>query len=351
MKTNLFISSFSMKKFLIKSFAYAVILLAVIGIVNYVGDAANIFKEGFETKIAEIICRGENATNISNYDERLTQREIIKCKSFENFTIVLGSSRTMLISNNLLQQKNVFNSSVSGASIEDLIAIYQMYKIRKLRPVKVIVGCDPWLFNENNGQTRWRSIKEYYDMSVGDDGLSEGSSKTAQLISVSYFQSSVKTLFKKTPLPKNTNVPCNAMLTKLIDGSICYGEDFRNAGKNEVEAKAAKYLTGEIYGLKNYREISSRQWELFDSLIQSLLEQNIRVELFLAPYHPKVIKHFRSENRIVFDVQDRLKKYASKMRISLKGSFDPKDVGLESSDFYDGMHLRESGVKKILDMP
>ena len=72
--------------------------------------------------------------------------------------IVLGSSRSMQIGKQLFDGFDFFNNAVSGGSLEDHLAIYAMYRQHDLLPGTVILGLDPWIFNANNGQTRWHSI-------------------------------------------------------------------------------------------------------------------------------------------------------------------------------------------------
>ena len=49
------------------------------------------------------------------------------------------------------QELKLLNLSVSGASIEDQIAITEM-ALEKFNPQKIILSADPWLFNKKNNQ-------------------------------------------------------------------------------------------------------------------------------------------------------------------------------------------------------
>lgn len=66
----------------------------------------------------------------------------------------------MQLAENELKQKTL-NLSVSGATIEDQIAITEM-ALEKFNPRTIYLAADPWLFNAVNGQKRWRSIKSEY---------------------------------------------------------------------------------------------------------------------------------------------------------------------------------------------
>ena len=67
-----------MKKFIYKTILIALPAFIILVAVNYFGDAARIFEYGYEKKIAKIVHNGSYVTGISNYDERLFQKEFIK---------------------------------------------------------------------------------------------------------------------------------------------------------------------------------------------------------------------------------------------------------------------------------
>ena len=151
-----------MKKFIYKITLITLPILILLLVVNYFGDAARLFDNDYEKQMANIVASGKYVTNIDNYDERLFQKELIFNKNIQPNIVVIGSSTTMLINSDLFPDTLLFNNSVSGASIEDIVGIYQLYKTNNKLPRKIIIGIDPWMFNENNGQERWQSISTYY---------------------------------------------------------------------------------------------------------------------------------------------------------------------------------------------
>ena len=107
-------------------------------LVNYNEDPANLFTST-EKKMVEIVNQGFFVTNLTNYDERLHQLEFINALNYSPDVIILGSSRTMLINSNHFIDENLINNSVSSACINDIIAIYQIYKENNLQPKKIII--------------------------------------------------------------------------------------------------------------------------------------------------------------------------------------------------------------------
>ena len=180
-----------MKKFLKKILLISTPLMILLVVINYFIDPAKIYDSKYEKKISNILINGNFVTNINNYDERILQKEIINSMRNPKEVLVFGSSRTMLINSSFFPNKTFFNNSVSGASYEDFIAIFQIYKENNLLPKKIIIGIDPWLLNKNNRQIRWKSIESYYKKNKELTSYSFSFQKFSQLISLSYFQSAI----------------------------------------------------------------------------------------------------------------------------------------------------------------
>lgn len=343
-----------MKKFISKTAIIALPIFIILISVNYFGDAAHLFDTNYEKSIAKILTSGNYATNIANYDERLLQKELISNGSIKPKFVVLGSSRTMLLNSDLLSEKSFFNSSVSGASIEDIIGIYQIYKSSNKLPEKILIGIDPWTFNENNGQNRWESIAGYfYDFENIKNEKHTSLSKYKELFSFSYFQSSAKllpSLLKGKTKPQSTKLKLNTTATKLADGSLVYDKVYREAPQKEVDSKIKSYMEGKLYGIGNFNSISERNWRLFQKLVHDMKANKIQIEFFLVPYAPAVYNKVVKEYPIVLRAEKLILEDAKKNNIKLYGSFNPYKLKMDSSYFYDGMHCRESGIKKILEV-
>ncbi|RAR69304.1 hypothetical protein [Flavobacterium aciduliphilum] len=344
-----------MKFFLIRLIVSVIPAVLVIVLVNYYGDFANIFNKGYEKKIAKIILNDKYVTNISNFEDRLLQREIIGNMKFTPDIIVLGSSRTMLINSQYFPNKKIFNNSVFGASIEDIIAIYQIYKEKHKYPKKVIIGIDPWYFNTNNDQKRWESIGEYYKSFVNNQKNTIESSEwknNKQLISLSYFQCSLKNLIKKIRSKSNikeTVNKYNKTNTKLNDGSITYGVKYRSANQKIVNDKIKDYLSGQVYSIEKFNYISDKYWHDFMKLIFDLKRNKIQIEFFLSPYAPLVYDTIKVKYINVCNVEKRIVKFAIKNNIDLYGSFNPYTLKMDEAFFYDGMHCKEIGINRIFN--
>lgn len=341
-----------MKKFIIHIIILSVPLLLMLVFTNYYSDAARLFDSGYEKNMARIISNGHNATNVENYDERIFQKELIGQSITDPNAVVIGSSRTMLITSNLVCDTTMSNNSVSGASIKDLISIYQIYKDHDKLPEKIIVGIDPWYFNHNRKDERWKSIEEYYykfcKKNFKEDNFN---SKYKELLSLSYFQSSLRAL-PKIIMNQNeavaTDSKRNYSATKLKDGSLVYASRFRNASQMEVDKNIDLYNSKEIYGLKNFDYLSKKRWSEFTLMLDDMKLNNIEVEFFLAPYSPKTFQKIKKNYPLVVDLEARIIDYAKNNVIKVYGSYDPTKLALNKTYFYDGMHAKETAIESIM---
>ncbi|QGU95838.1 hypothetical protein GOM49_12690 [Clostridium bovifaecis] len=326
--------------------------------VNYFVDPGNIFyKHGYYEKgIASILSKETNVENLSNYDERLLQKFYIDKLEKTKRIVVLGSSRAMQITEKVLKEEDMFNSSVSGASLEDLMAIYGVYKKENKLPKKVVIGLDPWILNKNNNQSRWKSLKEYYFYMQGEIGLHNGDKekfdeKYLELVSLSYFQTAVDTLAKKENIAyASTDKEYSKTNVKRADGSLAYNEEFRNRSVEEVRKLALQYASEKpVYNLGDFTTIDKVYKENFEEFIALMLKDGVEVEFYLSPYHPYVYEKLISsaDYRIVHEVERYFVEFAKDKDIKLNGSYNPSKVGCIEEDFYDGMHIKPSGVEKI----
>jgi hypothetical protein len=357
MKTNLFTFNSKMNRFLTKVVLVLAPIFLFVVIVNYFGDAANLFSMDYEKKIANEILKGHHVTNITNYDERLLNKYLVNNSKSCPEVLVLGSSRVMLINSSHFAGQTFFNNGVSGASIEDLLGIYELYEKKGCLPKKLILGLDPWTLNINNDQKRWVTLKdEYYSIAnklTGSKTVMEsdnGFSKLAQLVSPSYFKMSLKKIISRSPELKGTDQKMNNGFTKLADGSINYDSNYRTATAAGVEKRAVDYMNGHIYGAENFDKLSPEVMLVLERFIKYLSGKNIEVSFFLTPYHPKVYSFVSGTDK--YKQVALSEKYfidlGKKYNVEIIGSFNPYLLHMDNSDFYDGMHCNEKGIAELL---
>jgi len=345
-----------MKRFILQTSFMALLLMLIVVFVNYFGDAARLFDNGYVKKITRIINSGKYVTNITNYDERLFDREMVETCKRPYDVLILGSSRTKLIGTDYFKNERIFNCSVSRGTIEDMVAIYQMYRAKNMLPAKVLLCVDPWFFSKNINLPQWQTLYTEYSQFFGDGKVIhiapvQKIRKYTSLWSRSYFQNSLKTVYGNITganNPRATLQKDNITDTRLTDGSISYAEAYRNAPQAEVDKKALKYITSGMLSLKDYNTLSHEAIQVFNMLVDDCKKRNIILEFFLPPYHPMVFSAVRKTYPVVLTAEDYVRSYAAANKIRVYGSYNPEKLGLDASYFFDGAHANEAAMRKLL---
>lgn len=350
-----------MKRFSISILSFLLPVILVIISVNYFGDAANIYQSEYEERISQALVDGNKVTGISNFNERRLAEQLVQGYSRDVNCIVLGSSRTMLVGESMFEDSTaLLNLSVSGAKIEDILAIYNMLQKRNehfdLGSTKIILGLDPWMFNASYPDTRWMAYGEEFFNFVKEPVEGKVLTSLSELVSLSYFQSSWPKLIAKVRgrfKVELTEQSINEMKTKLPDGSIVYGSEYRERSADVVLKEIFSSRTeGKLsYGLTKPIHLREETFEYLNLLIGNLKEaqgKNLNLELILTPYHPDEYDFIEAESRFVSQLEERLLSWKDSAQVELKGSFNYHRLDAKGLDFYDGIHCKEPVIRKIL---
>ena len=341
-----------MKVFIKKSVLFSISIIISIVFVNYFGDGSNIYNH-YEKKMAKILNGGNNVTNLERINERLLRIHSINMLKQAPDVVVLGSSRVMDFSTKHFKHDIFYNNGVSGASLEDYISIYQCYKERNILPKKLIIEITPWIFNKNNGESRWKTLESYYNRykNVDDNIITDAeifARKYRPLLSLSYFQFSLPKLILGEKKPRR--LINNNKLTMLSDGSIIYPNEYSNANQEIVNNKIIEWISKEeIYKLGGFTTLSEGLLSDFNNFIDECKSKNICLEFYLIPVHPLVFDKIEQDYLMVLETEKAIKEIADKNDIKCIGTYDPFKLNLDESHFLDGMHLNLKGISIILE--
>lgn len=343
-----------MRKFFAELAIVGLPLLLLLMGVNYFIDPAHKFESDYEKRIAEFLAKGEAVTNVDNCDERMLKKYLIEANKGKHFDYMFfGSSRCMTISTETTGQ-NLFNLGVSGATIQDFIALYQLCIDNDITFDHVIISIDPGLLNEKNADDRWKSLESSYYKYFGyhrktDNVIDFTIAKTLYtLFSVSYFQSAYKgaitSLISGYPIKNEleiTDTYENRLQTNFPDGTITYGEIYRNAQQSSIDKKADNPLRQEFV---SYDKLSETYRGLFEEFLEALPCKTISFVTFA--YMPSYYKRLMEIPGIVEQTY-YLKNLAKSKGYPYYGSYNPEEEKALNTDFYDELHLRR---KKIIDL-
>lgn len=278
----------------------------------------------------------------SNINERIFVKNRILFEKSNPEAIVIGSSRIMQASSKGAGFE-LLNLSVSGASLEDLIAIWELSS-NKFNPMYVFLGADPWIFNINSGQNRWTSLRDEYNMGLAGLGIGNEINISAAKPQ-SYLNSVAVRLYASVNHSKIRAEDDRPAATDKIrkDGSRVYNLSYSNKSSDQVERGAQSYAP---YAMTNYA-YSSEVRSTLERFVAELKRQNKKVVFVLSPYHPKLFELMRLEDRKFLEIESKFREIAESNGAEVVGSYDPVKVGCSSEEFYDGMHPKDKCIDKI----
>ncbi|MGG5872025.1 acyltransferase family protein [Pseudomonas peli] len=279
----------------------------------------------------------------SNINERIFVKNRILYENSKPEAIVIGSSRIMQAGSKVVGL-DLLNLSVSGASLEDLLAIWEL-SARKFNPSYVFLGADPWIFNRYSGQSRWTSLGSEYSAAVSRLGFSNETKfsvskapSSLNAVAVEFYKSvnQGKKIGAEDDLPSMTD-----KIRK--DGSRVYNLAYANKSLGEVERGAVSFIS---YAMSSYG-YSSEVRVILERFVAELKAQNRKVVFVLSPYHPTLFELMRLEDRKFLEIESIFREIAGSNGIQVIGSYDPVKVGCSYEDFYDGMHPKDECMAKV----
>jgi hypothetical protein len=259
----------------------------------------------------------------------------------------------MQLAENELKQKTL-NLSVSGATIEDQIAITGM-ALEKFNPRTIYLAADPWLFNEVNGQKRWKSIKsEYFTTLLNINSWNKEKKfnfKQQKLIKeddkityLTFSESILERMYSSININSNFDLPANIQNTQykgliLRDGKRVYDLKYQNQKKQE---EIIRYSS-----MDNY-EFSTAQFKSYDNFLDYLKNYHKKeVILVLSPYYGPSFELTVKKIPVYLEIEKKFINLAAKNQIKIVGSYNPKLVNCNDNDFYDSMHPKDVCMKKL----
>ncbi len=333
-------------------------VLVVVSVTNVVVDPSNVYWAGEKRtkEIANLLLQGWNVEDREAFPDRRLQREVIRGFRKTPEVIVFGSSRTWAINSGLFPDSRFYNHSVPGASLEDFIGLYSLYRDRDWHPKQLVLGVDPWIFNRNHTQKRWLEIERDHDrlrleLEPGfHASLGFRVADLKKIFSPGYFKSSLRMLLQAESRVVSTKQNASESRLYLADGYRRWERRRREQSIEEVRVRALGDIRAEGFSMEDYEEIDPNLFALFDKFLSLVAGDGVRITIFLAPFHPLVYDHLTSLPRYarLVEAEDVILRLARRGGWDVFGSYDPKRVGLKDGDFYDGVHPRDEVARAVM---
>ena len=272
-----------------------------------------------EYKLAELLTNHPNIIS-TNMDERkfIQARVNLESSQFDPNTIIVGSSRVMQLGNHLLD-KNVLNLGVSGATIEDQVAILDI-ATKKFNPNTLIIGADPWVFNEASGQTRWQTLSEEYQRAVPFLNFTKAEiikkkKNYEQLIGSAYTKESISYVYNEFFNPKKDEnieysdsdqpLPNKDIIRR--DGSRVYNLKYANQNED--------LKTRDSSNLSFARDLFQRKGNVYSSLELKVM----KLLCFSLHSHPAAYDEILKNASVIIEMEKELRLVAQSKNIRMLG--------------------------------
>ena len=285
----------------------------------------------------------------SNCDERKFMKGRLSHPLKPVNTVVVGSSRVMQI-NSRIMGENIQNLAVSGASIEDDIAI-ALEALPKLNFKKIYISADPWIINLHDGQNRYKSIDDLYSYWV--QRMYENK-PLSPFLNIELLDSTPETPASLSMSVRNflfsgnkitaINGSVEGFEKKAYDGSLIYNHTFANQTDEEIAAGFSHLLD---YNMKDF-EYDTQSIKLLEAFVAYLQKNEVSVNFILSPYHPHLYELMERQKPIFLEIENWYREFAEENNIRIIGSYNAKLLGCTSDEFFDGMHPKPSCMEKLL---
>ncbi len=291
--------------------------------VNYYFDPYHLFKPGLEAKLSENLISGHPTTARHPYNTRRFYRHLVAGFTKTPDVVLLGSARTVRISSKDVGSARFFNHSLPRATLEDYLAIDQLYEKRGSRPKTVIVALEPYQLNAANDFRGWKALEEEYyaladelkidpNLQVFKNDRLHIANRYRSLISRSSLETSFKTWQDRKKWKRNG---WDRVILQT-DGSL------------SDPTQAAREILGEeessqTFGFENFSRLNPRAQKALEAWVSHLRQKKTRVIFLLLPYpvdfHAQAVaqkwdKRILESEKYVYDL-------AHKNEIPMYGSF------------------------------
>lgn len=362
-------------KIFFKKMMYLLPIPMFIVTVNYFVEKTNLLKNNARDA-AHYLWQGYNIANAYTCGDSSIKEFYVKNAPGKDI-LVFGSSRSLGINSKLFPGKTFFNMSVTDGRLENFIYFYFLWREKGFIPEYVILGLDVWLLKGKSQFDLMAVVKDklieadsdfssVFDLG-SDSNCDCGHKQTAgeilefaqRLFSIDLFRNSL--MYELNFLlhgcgfmgvgvfyPTKENFADSEVM--LVDGSINYGLVRRSRSVEDVNRQVLSAIKEKGFShLNDFEKLDEDMVKLFEIFIKLLLRDNVSINFFLTPYHPKAYDLLKAskKNKIVCMVRDYFKDLARKNSIKVLGDFDPAINNLEDRDFFDEFHPKESAMQKV----
>lgn len=330
---------------------------------------------GAEAKISDLLSEGRNVSVPAHVliNERLLHRLMIEKQKGPDEVQVFGNSKIMELGRNAIAGGKIRNHAVFFGELADYLGLYGAYEMRGWSPPKtVFVLVDPELFNPN------KTAYDFHGNPPKRDALAAELKYMSGRLSIPVPRADNATLGTRSAMflsPKYSQLYLAALFDRyraggreLRDIAATVGEDsdtgvitsegrrihdknFRQTSPEAAQERALVYAQAKpVSGLGDSFHIDDGLADSLTRFLSHLRSRGTRLVLVIPPFHPdayRVLTRERPEYRLLSQFDRFIQGIAARVGAEVVGSVDPSVSGVAGSDFFDGNHLKESGLRKL----
>lgn len=361
--------------------------LLAVGALNIVfGGGSDLLRGASEMQdlVRRQVASGDALLAPPDFNDRYYKRALIRQRATEIKAIVTGSSRVFLLDAAAfesvlgVERRAFLNAGMQGSTLEDHVIIWQICKESGLVPDTFFLGLDPWILNENSGESRWEALDgefrrfSFAGDSVGDSlrrVLSDRSIryqwlKLTDLLGTPRLLVSLKELRRRAGGGKSDTDAEKPQLVaeaavppqragKRVDGSAIYPlSEMQARFTGEVaEQVLGQARAGKFYQFGGWTELSVERAQLLRRLLQDMRAHGVRVVGFTVPYvhgYYGLLRENRNYARLLRQQSRLLGEIFAAQDFEYHDLLDPAVPGLIPDHFTDYIHPTRDGMLKVL---
>jgi hypothetical protein len=335
----------------------------LIAFFNYIIDPHSVFRISKFSQENHIVINfsKKKISNINKYWNDNTVRKLQIANSYIGDCAVIGSSRVLKISSEILNCATT-NFGVGASGLEDKIAIINSI-LKMKEPKTIIINIDPWMFSSNYNHLQSVFISQYLETLENMDTksflfLHKTRYRIRQFHYLLKAETTILSLKYFYYFINNKNYFEVHNFTDHFsynsDGTLVYPFSYESKNEKLVNdyVKKQYVLNSKEYLKENIPErdykFSLYKYNLFIDYV-NVISTKSQIILLILPYHPYAYKEISVRNKSYFEIEKIIKNYNfKKSNVKVLGSYNPEFMCSEK-DFYDDKHLKGSCLKSLFN--
>lgn len=347
--------------------------------VNYKVDPGGKYsKANFYKTVTEQLAKGKNIVITEKFHNYLGPKlimNLLQNQKKANEITLIGSSRIMPVSAEMVHEENFMNYGVHGAHLGDLIGMYELLRQKDILPKKLIIDLSPLIFMyDHNPKPAFKEAFEAFISRTSGKAKADLKKESflelakdkfdyySELLSPRYFQQSIKFLGKDDSDKKDVHSKFKFAQGKEKNDPkvISYDNSRFKEIRNNIDPatkifNAKSKITKEIFGTT--LDVNKTTSQIFIQWLNDMNKTDMEIVFLVLPFDPyfydEEIKTFGKQN-VLFKTDNYLSAVNKKFknRYKIIGTTNPKSWGINYEDtgsyYYDYAHLTSYGTARLL---